>query len=174
MGLATDRLMSTKYLYGGMGDGGGCHPRDNIAMSWLSRKLGLSHDFFDNLMMARENQTEWLADFMVNENPKDLPFVILGKTFKPETNILTGSPAILLKNILEEKGLTPIQYDPYIDKVMPEFEPSVFLIGTKHPQFMDIKFPKGSIVIDPWRYMPNQKGIKVIKIGENLNDNENC
>jgi UDPglucose 6-dehydrogenase len=111
---------------------------------------------------------------MVNENPKDLPFVILGKTFKPETNILTGSPAILLKNILEEKGLTPIQYDPYIDKVMPEFEPSVFLIGTKHPQFMDIKFPKGSIVIDPWRYMPNQKGIKVIKIGENLNDNENC
>ena len=25
MGLATDRLMSTKYLYGGMGDGGGCH-----------------------------------------------------------------------------------------------------------------------------------------------------
>jgi len=174
MGLATDRLMSTKYLYGGMGDGGGCHPRDNIAMSWLSRKLGLSHDFFDNLMMARENQTEWLADFMVNENPKDLPFVILGKTFKPETNILTGSPAILLKNILEEKGLTPIQYDPYIDEVMPEFEPSVFLIGTKHPQFMDIKFPKGSIVIDPWRYIPNQKGIKVIKIGENLNDNENC
>ena len=41
MGLATDRLMSTKYLYGGMGDGGGCHPRDNIAMSWLSRKLGI-------------------------------------------------------------------------------------------------------------------------------------
>lgn len=174
MGLATDRLMSTKYLYGGMGDGGGCHPRDNIAMSWLSRKLGLSHDFFDNLMMAREHQTEWLADFMINENQDGLPFVIMGKTFKPETNILTGSPAILLNHILEEKGLNSLQYDPYIDEVVPEFEPSVFLIGTKHPQFKNITFPKGSIVIDPWRYIGDQSGVKIIRIGENLDDNQNC
>ena len=31
-------------------------------------------------------------------------FKILGKSFKPETNITTGSPSILLKNILEERG----------------------------------------------------------------------
>ena len=28
---------------------------------------------------------------------------ILGKTFKPETNLLLGSPSILLKNLIEEK-----------------------------------------------------------------------
>ena len=32
------RIISDKYLSGGMGDGGGCHPRDNIALSWLARK----------------------------------------------------------------------------------------------------------------------------------------
>jgi UDPglucose 6-dehydrogenase len=31
--LADKRLISPAYLSGGMGDGGGCHPRDNIAMS---------------------------------------------------------------------------------------------------------------------------------------------
>ena len=30
--LANRRLMSGAYMDGGMGDGGGCHPRDNIAL----------------------------------------------------------------------------------------------------------------------------------------------
>ena len=42
--LADQRLISTKYLSGGMGDGGGCHPRDNIALSWLAREIDLSRD----------------------------------------------------------------------------------------------------------------------------------
>ena len=36
--LATRRLISPAYMTGGMGDGGGCHPRDNIALSHLSQK----------------------------------------------------------------------------------------------------------------------------------------
>lgn len=167
MGLATDRLMSSRYLSGGMGDGGGCHPRDNIALSWLSRKLKLSHDFFDNLMVARENQTEWLANLMEIEWQKTgLDYVILGRTFKPETNLTTGSPAILLENILTEQGFSVMSYDPYLDESLPEFPPSIFLIGTKHPQFQTFSFPVGSVVIDPWRYIPEQEGVEVISLGK--------
>lgn len=167
MGLATDRLMSTRYLSGGMGDGGGCHPRDNIALSWLSRELKLSHDFFDTLMVAREHQTEWLADLMEREWQRTgLDYVILGRTFKPETNITTGSPAILLKNILTERGFSVVSYDPYLDESLPEFPPSIFLIGTKHPQFQTFSFPVGSVVIDPWRYIPEQEGVGVISLGK--------
>ena len=168
MGLATDRLMSTRYLSGGMGDGGGCHPRDNIALSWLSRQLNLSHDFFDNLMVARENQTEWLADLMEAEWQRTggLDYVILGRTFKPETNITTGSPAILLENILTERGFSVVSYDPYLDDLIPNFDPSIFLIGAKHPHFQTFSFPEGSVVIDPWRYIPKQEGVKVLNLGE--------
>lgn len=168
MGLAHERLMSKRYLYGGMGDGGGCHPRDNIAMSWLSNELGLSHNFFDNLMIARENQTEWLADLMIEErNKTNANLVILGKTFKQETNLVVGSPAILLKNILEEKGYDVEMYDPYTDDEEPNFsENTVFLIGTKHPEFKDMELPNNSTVIDPWRYRKEQEGTIVIRIGE--------
>ena len=174
MGLAHERLMSKRYLYGGMGDGGGCHPRDNIAMSWLSNKLGLSHNFFDNLMMARENQTEWLAHLMEDEAekmygnplPTETKFVILGKTFKQETNLTVGSPSILLKNILEERGHNVLMYDPYVDTDVPNFEEySIFLIGTKHPEFKDMGLPNNSTVIDPWRYRNEQEGIDLIKLG---------
>jgi UDPglucose 6-dehydrogenase len=167
MALANKRLISAAYLRGGMGDGGGCHPRDNIALSWLAQKLDLRFDFFESLMIARERQTEWLADLMIAEaRRRDLPLVILGKSFKPETAITTGSPARLLKNILDERGVTAQIYDPFVDGDAPAFAPSVFLIATKHPQFAAMNFPQGSVVIDPWRYIPDCAGAAVIRVGE--------
>lgn len=166
MSLATERLISGKYLSGGMGDGGGCHPRDNIAMSWLAKKLDLSYDFFESLMIGREDQTAWLAD-LIEQHREALPVTILGKAFKEETNLTVGSPSILLKNILEERGLQVSMYDPHIDMEDIIFESKkLFFIGTKHKDFTDYVFPEGSIVLDPWRYMPDQENVTVIRIGE--------
>jgi UDPglucose 6-dehydrogenase len=164
--LANERLISSKYLRGGMGDGGGCHPRDNIAMSWLSRKLNLSHDFFNDLMIAREDQTEWLANLCMSY---DKPVCILGKSFKPETNITTGSPSVLLYNILKEKNISVDIIDPFVDgtdnftNIFVSKKDVVFFIGTKHEYFKGLKFSEDSVVIDPFRYIP--KTNKVIHIG---------
>jgi UDPglucose 6-dehydrogenase len=163
--LCDNRIISDKYLSGGMGDGGGCHPRDNIALSWLSNKLNMSFNWFDNIMMQREKQTDWLAD-LIEEH--DLPITILGKSFKASTNIVTGSPSILLKNILEERGREVFMWDPYVDKEkMLSFDiPQVYFIGTKHPEFKDFPFVKGSVVIDPWRYVDDTDDVTIIRIGE--------
>ena len=168
--LSNERLMSPKYLSGGMGDGGGCHPRDNIALSWLAKKVNLSYDWYESLMYCREYQTEWLANIIIEEkNKTNLPIVILGKTFKKETNLTVGSPSILLRNILEEKGIEVLMYDPWIDDTNPPIiDSSIFFIGTNHDLFLNYKFPKGSVVIDPWRYLTKEDGIKLIKIGDSL------
>jgi UDPglucose 6-dehydrogenase len=168
--LATTRIMSAKYLSGGMGDGGGCHPRDNIALSFLARDLNLSYDFFESLMRARENQTEWLGKLVAEEaqrTDRHLPIVILGKSFKPETNITTGSPATLLKNVLEEWGHRVQMYDPYVDGDSPPpiFGASLFVIATKHPDFATFDFAPGSIVVDPWRFIPSKPGVRVVAVG---------
>jgi UDPglucose 6-dehydrogenase len=167
--LADQRLISSKYLRGGMGDGGGCHPRDNIAMSWLSRELDLSHDFFNDLMIAREDQTEWLAEECLKHNRK---IYILGKSFKPETNITTGSPSVLLYNILLEKNAAVEILDPHTDgdeNFSDRFSSiegdSLFFIGAQHGTFRNLNFPEGSIVIDPFRYMPDLEGSTLVRIG---------
>lgn len=113
LALATDRVISPAYLRGGMGDGGGCHPRDNIALSWLARELDLSYDIFEALMVCREKQTEWLADQLVKES-RGREIEILGKAYKPETNLTVGSPALLLASLLEEKAIDFTHTDPYI------------------------------------------------------------
>ena len=176
--LATRRLISGAYMSGGMGDGGGCHPRDNIALSHLSQKLGLSYDWFDSIMTQREKQTEWLAD-MVIDNSNNRQINILGKTFKPETNLTLGSPSLLLENLIKEKGHKVFSWDPYIDDKYEEVNEKynwlndnilhVFFIGTKHPDFINFKFPKDSIVIDPFRYIYKANGSKIIRIGDNTN-----
>lgn len=151
--LANRRLISEQYLSGGMGDGGGCHPRDNIAMSWYARTQQLSFDWFENVMLARERQTQWLADLMQSYG---MPLTIMGYSYKENTSITTGSAAVLLKNILEERGAQVAMYDPFVDaddSHISRGEPRVYLIGSRHAAFQDYRFIPGSVVIDPWRYL---------------------
>ena len=166
------RILSDRYMSGGMGDGGGCHPRDNIALSWLSKQLNLSFDWCENIMLQREKQTEWFAD-LVEEHARERPVLILGKSFKPESNILTGSPSILFKNILEERGREVSMWDPYVDGPLEDMQkahhldgrPLLYFIGTKHSVFLSTKYEKGSVILDPWRYIPDVPGVEVIRIG---------
>ena len=179
LSLGTKRITSAMYMRGGMGDGGGCHPRDNIALSAIARKHNMSYDWWESLMIAREKQTDFLIEMIMDiHRLTAFPIVILGKAFKPETNLTVGSPSILLYNILQEESIHADCidiYDPHVDgrvegegtmALMGYPEPAIFFIGTKHEVFANTVFPAKSIVIDPWRYIPDQEGIEVIRIGQ--------
>jgi hypothetical protein len=60
-------------------------------------------------------------------------------------------------------------WDPYVDtnKLPTGKEPMIYFIGTKHPDFTSYEYNQGSIIIDPWRYIPKQDTCEVIHIGEN-------
>lgn len=166
LSMADRRIISNKYLLAGMGDGGGCHPRDNIALSWVSKQVNMSHDIFTDLMKAREHHTDWLVDEIIQCHEKTkLPILILGKTFKPETNITTGSPAALLANLLAEREVEFSHFDPYIDGDALEVDdPHVIFIATNH-RYSYGGIPSGSVVIDPFGDVPELPGVKLIRLG---------
>lgn len=174
LGLATERLLSPKYLRGGMGDGGGCHPRDNIALSWLAQTMGMSYDFFEHLMICRERQTDWLAD-LIEGHHKRRGFThkkvgLYGKAFKAGTNLTVGSPATLLANILKERGYEVELYDPHVDKTPCLFDwVGVYFVSANHSEFASPtwKFPRGSTVIDPFRFLPKRSDVEVVYVGVN-------
>lgn len=162
--LSTKRLISPRYMKAGMSDGGGCHPRDNIALSHIAQQTGMSYDIWEVLMTARERYETWHAG-MAAKTALDtgLPLVLMGKAFKPETNIQTGSPALLVAEVLKESGNTfrHIGEDEEFDVT----EPSVFFLGVAHEAYKELPYPKGSVVIDPFRMMPKQADITVIGVG---------
>lgn len=150
--LANKRLISKTYLRGGMGDGGGCHPRDNIALSWLSQKLGVVYNWYDNIMTAREKQTEFLANCIQEEwICSGLPVILLGKSFKANTGITTGSPAILLGNILAERNIPYSYHDPVGNSGTPTLEKAIYFVSCAHDIFLNYTLPEGSILLDPHR-----------------------
>src|SRR5262249_21330739 len=87
---------------------------------------------------------------------------------KAKTNICVGSPALLLAQILEERGHEVFRYDPIVEqreKNLSQMAPHVFLVGTNHPEFSELVVPKGSVVIDPWRFVTVNDGVHLVPLG---------
>ena len=157
---ATDRLISTKYMNSGMGDGGGCHPRDNIALRYLSQKLDLPYDIFSAVMLARDGQARAIAEYLwgLAQAINTPHVIIMGKSFKPNVTDSTGSASVLVGNIVADMG-AEVDYDTVLET------PAVYLIA--HPnKFNDLEFAEGSVVVDVNRQFPHQKGITVMHYGD--------
>lgn len=165
--LAHRRLISPAYLDAGMGDGGSCHPRDNIALSWLARELELSFDIFEAAMLQRERQGEWLADRMEALGAEhNLPLGILGFAYKPRSHLIAGSHPLFVASVLRRRGHPVDLHDPYAQQdAGPPMRAQVFLVGCKHPEYAAMPLPEGSVVIDPWRYLSPQEGVRLVRLG---------
>ncbi len=164
------RLISGAYMEAGMGDGGGCHPRDNIALSWLARELDMGHDLFEAMMLSRQEFSRFLVNITRQKaHENDLDIIVLGKAFKPGTKLTVGSPATLFVNQLRHaNGRILIEHhDHHVDGGPVPLRPAVYVIATKHDCYQGCRFPEGSIVIDPWGYIPDQEGVEVIGVGRN-------
>jgi UDPglucose 6-dehydrogenase len=156
---STQRILGPSYMKAGMGDGGGCHPRDNIALRYMAENLDIGYDLFDAIMNAREKQAKNLADKLVTlAKNAQLPIIILGKAYKPDVDYEDGSTSILTGHFCAEQGIVP-EYD------QPVPYKAVYLLGHmgKHH---DYEFPEGSIVLDPWRsYTAKDESIEVVHYG---------
>jgi UDPglucose 6-dehydrogenase len=149
--LAERRLLSPSYLKAGMADGGACHPRDLIALSWLAQEHGV-FDLFGGLVDQREAHTRWLASMLPEGT------VIFGRSFKPESEIDTGSASQLLAHYLTMQGKAYVLAD--------DPQPGQWnFIATAHKRYKDIHWPEGVTVIDPHGLIPKRAGVNVIHLG---------
>ena len=156
--LFRSRLISAKYMKAGLGDGGGCHPRDQLALSWLAERTKLSSDIFGWLMRTRDDQTAWIASLGTDASETTgLPIYVLGAEYKPNTNLTIGSPSRLLMSFLPEKASWADESNLV--------ESAVYIIGVNHSRYINVQFPTGSYVIDPWGFIPDQDGVIVRRIG---------
>lgn len=170
--LGFDRITSGAYMTAGMGDGGPCHPRDNLAFSWLLQKLGNTVDLPGMLMQAREIHALWLVSLVHAQHERTgLPVFILGTAFKADSPITVGSPALLLGRLLDRSGVLVNYFDPVTtpeDEIVgaPLLEgPGLFVLATDHSIFKGFPYPAGSIVVDPWGSAEDLPDVAVIRPG---------
>lgn len=150
------RIVSDAYMEPGLGDGGACHPRDAIAMSWLAREHGV-YDLFGDLIAHREAHSEWIADTAGKlATAHDLPVVILGAAYKANSTLTDGSPALLLAN---QTGWHVTENPDDITSH------SVVVIGVPHDEYRELDLPPGSIVVDVWGHVANRDHLLIVRPG---------
>lgn len=175
---ATQRITGPKYLTAGMGDGGACHPRDNIALRYLAERLDLGYDLFHAIMHSRDMQAKNMAEKLVKLSKEyNLPIIIHGRAYKPYVSYTIGSYSELVGYFVEKSGIEIIYADPETNNIVKDeteavillaHNPTVTYYGTgvelKEHNFY-FKFGKGSVIVDPWRSIDVIAGCKVIHYG---------
>lgn len=179
---ATHRITGPKYLTAGMGDGGACHPRDNIALRWLAQELDLGYDLFQAIMQSRDmqakNRAKKLYDLQKKTNKK---IVIHGRAYKPYVSYTDGSYSELIAYYLDELRASYEFVDPLTNNGRLSNEPAIFFMAhnpnvTYKDTGVDVKeeifycdIPAGSIIVDPWRTITSLPNTTIIQYGNTRN-----
>lgn len=180
---ATQRITGPRYLTAGLGDSGGCHPRDNIALRHLADKLDLGYDLFHSIMHSRDMQAKNIAQKLIKlSEAHELPIVIHGRAYKPYVPYTDGSYSELIGYFVKEISGKDVKYaDPLTNDLVEDGTKAIVLMahnasitysGTgvcvKDDSFY-FKFGRGSVIVDPWRTVPDISGMLVLHYGNTRN-----
>ena len=142
---STKRIVSSAYMKAGMGDGGSCHPRDNIALRWLARNLGLGYDLFASIVTARETQAENMAKAILKHG-KAVCFS--SDTYKAGTDLVDGSYSMLVQHYVQKHGgIIANGIDTPVEVLVRVHESD------------QISADNHTIIFDPWRSYPEADNV---------------
>ena len=142
---STMRINSTRYMRAGLGDGGACHPRDNIALRWLAKELNLGYDVFQSIMYTRERQAENMAVAILKHGTN---ICFSSDTYKPNTNLIDGSYSLLVQHYVMKHG----------GSIVNGFNEKVDVIVRVH-ESDKVEADENTIIFDPWRTYPKDKNV---------------
>ena len=142
---STMRIVSSRYMKAGMGDGGACHPRDNIALRWLAKELDLGYDMFEGIMTAREKQAETMAKAILKYGNN---IWFSSDSYKPGTELVDGSFSLLLQHFVLRHG----------GKIVNGFDNPVQVIVRVH-ESDKFSADENTIIFDPWRTYPKAPNV---------------
>jgi UDPglucose 6-dehydrogenase len=167
----TDSRIGRKYFRGTIGYGGPCFPRDNRAFVTLAERLGVVCDLPKATDKTNDHQVTRLRLAIEQHAKPGDRVVVLGLSYKPDTNVVEQSQGVALARQLADSGRFVTVYDPlanptaeavlgdqvvYAETLEEAIEAGeVIVITTAWKQFAklgnDILSDKSLLIIDPWR-----------------------
>ncbi|PNE05758.1 UDP-glucose dehydrogenase family protein [Priestia megaterium] len=113
-GMGFDHRIGRAFLNAGIGYGGSCFPKDTQALVQIAG--GVQHDFklLKSVIEVNNNQQQLLVEKIKSrfETLNNKKIAILGLAFKPNTDDMRDSPAIVIVKSLLELGASVVAYDP--------------------------------------------------------------
>jgi len=114
-GIGSDPRIGNKFLFAGAGFGGSCFPKDLRALRHTARAVDVPLGVVEAVERANERQKRLLGERVLAHFGPSLAgkrVAIWGLAFKPETDDIRESPALVLIEQLRAAGATIAGYDP--------------------------------------------------------------
>jgi UDPglucose 6-dehydrogenase len=115
-GIGSDTRIGRKFLYAGCGYGGSCFPKDVKALIKTADQNGYSMEVLKAVERVNEKQKsvlfEKLQKAYQGESLKGKTIAMWGLSFKPETDDMRESTALVMIDKLLEAGCQVRVYDP--------------------------------------------------------------
>ena len=112
--VGLDPRLGPDFLEAGLGYGGGCLPKDVVALGRLSRSAGLDPVLLDAVAQVNERRKDTAVRLLreLTGGLEAARVAILGLAYKPGTADLRGSPGVELAARLASEGALVRAHDP--------------------------------------------------------------
>ena len=110
--LGADTRIGSKCLKGGLGFGGPCFPRDNLAFQALAREVGWEAQLAPRVVEFNNDIPRRLVGFLRRHLREKSRVALLGLAYKPDTPVVEESQAIMVAQQLAQAGFTVQVHDP--------------------------------------------------------------
>jgi UDPglucose 6-dehydrogenase len=110
--LGADTRIGAKCLKGGLGFGGPCFPRDNLAFQALARDVDYEVRLAPKVVRINRNVPERLLRLLRRHLSPPGRVGLLGLAYKPDTPIVEESQSLMVAQQLAQAGFTVQVHDP--------------------------------------------------------------
>jgi UDPglucose 6-dehydrogenase len=175
--LGADKRIGRRYLAGGLGFGGPCFPRDNVALSAFGRRVGAATDIALATDAANRVPVRRLVEYVRAAARPGGTVAVLGLAYKPQSHVIERSQGLEAALAIADSGLRVVCYDPLAHAARNELkdkavvldsaiaclgQADIVVIANPDPEFARLTpedFPLRSPpvqVIDCWRLLRPQ------------------
>jgi len=197
--LGMDKRIGRSYLTGAIGYGGPCFPRDNVALSFIARELGVEASLAHTTDTMNRAIAEKVSNRILPLIRKGATVAVLGLAYKPFSHVTEESAGVYIAGQLSKHGARVVAFDPMsgemeleeirrhvvvldsIEECLAQAE--AVLITTPDPRFKELTAADFRnewakvIVYDFWRILKKELEsaghIDYVPIGKSREDAEN-
>ena len=189
--IGSDSRVGGKYLRGGLGFGGTCFPRDNIAFHAFTNELDYDAKLSKATVAVNDGVVDKLYAIITENTAPGGRVGLLGLSYKPHTHIIEQSQSVDLAGRLAEGGYEVNVFDPAaLDSAKEALAETVsyccdpyqcasacdaVVLLTPWPEFknsdwqrIDKETRAGAILVDSWRQLKDKSFVNMRYVGLGL------
>jgi UDPglucose 6-dehydrogenase len=110
--LGMDKRIGPAYLTGAIGYGGPCFPRDNVALSFIAKQLGVDATLAETTDSMNRAIAEKVASRVLPTVQKGATVAVLGLAYKPFSHVTEESAGVYIAEQLSKHGARVVAFDP--------------------------------------------------------------